>query len=178
MMDRKRRRTSLVLRVDAKCRWSLVFERKIAGNQKAVAEDAHFDSDPRPLPNLPTKIVAALSHPTPYSESLQVVQEYERSVIFRLGRLRKGGAKGPGIFFVIPCIDTYRKVDCARALTTSNVHIVNSHKRPINYSLDPTTNSEFRFTNFSINQNELISWCFFLSKQFDWLTHSRKFVKI
>lgn len=42
---------------------------------------------------------------------LQVVQEYERSVIFRLGRLRKGGAKGPGIFFVIPCIDTYRKVD-------------------------------------------------------------------
>lgn len=58
------------------------------------------------------------------SESLQVVQEYERSVIFRLGRLRKGGAKGPGIFFVIPCIDTYRKVDCARALTTSNVHIL------------------------------------------------------
>ncbi len=45
------------------------------------------------------------------SHSPQVVQEYERSVIFRLGRLRKGGAKGPGIFFIIPCIDTYRKVD-------------------------------------------------------------------
>eukprot|EP00093_Oithona_nana_P013923 13923.XXX_449523_446076_1 [CDS] Oithona nana genome sequencing. len=42
---------------------------------------------------------------------IKVVQEYERSVIFRLGRLRKGGAKGPGIFFIIPCIDTYRKVD-------------------------------------------------------------------
>ena len=124
-MDRKRRRTSLVLRVDAKCRWSLVFERKIAGNQKAVAGDAHLEwRRPLSLPNLPTKIVAALSHPTPYSESLQVVQEYERSVIFRLGRLRKGGAKGPGIFFVIPCIDTYRKVDCARALTTSNVHLL------------------------------------------------------
>ena len=27
---------------------------------------------------------------------LQVVQEYERAVIFRLGRLAKGGAKGPG----------------------------------------------------------------------------------
>ena len=37
--------------------------------------------------------------------------EYERSVIFRLGRLRKGGAKGPGIFFIIPCIDSYQKVD-------------------------------------------------------------------
>ncbi|KAK3876838.1 hypothetical protein Pcinc_018412 [Petrolisthes cinctipes] len=40
-----------------------------------------------------------------------VVQEYERAVIFRLGRLLKGGAKGPGIFFVVPCIDSYRKVD-------------------------------------------------------------------
>ena len=28
----------------------------------------------------------------------------------RLGRLRSGGAKGPGIFFVIPCIDKYHKV--------------------------------------------------------------------
>ena len=26
----------------------------------------------------------------------QVVQEYERAVIFRLGRLLEGGAKGPG----------------------------------------------------------------------------------
>lgn len=42
---------------------------------------------------------------------LKVVQEYERAVIFRLGRLRSGGAKGPGIFFVIPCIDKYYKVD-------------------------------------------------------------------
>lgn len=32
-------------------------------------------------------------------------------MIFRLGRLLKGGARGPGIFFVIPCIDTYRKID-------------------------------------------------------------------
>lgn len=42
---------------------------------------------------------------------IKVVQEYERAVIFRLGRLLKGGAKGPGIFFIIPCVDTYRKVD-------------------------------------------------------------------
>lgn len=39
------------------------------------------------------------------------MQEYERVVIFRLGRLLKGGARGPGIFFIIPCIDTYCKVD-------------------------------------------------------------------
>ena len=43
--------------------------------------------------------------------SSQVVQEYERAVIFRLGRLVQGGARGPGIFFIIPCIDTYCKVD-------------------------------------------------------------------
>lgn len=41
----------------------------------------------------------------------QVVQEYERAVIFRLGRLRTGGARGPGIFFVLPCVDSYCKVD-------------------------------------------------------------------
>ena len=40
-----------------------------------------------------------------------MVQEYERAVIFRLGRLRAGGAKGPGLFFIMPCIDTYKKVD-------------------------------------------------------------------
>ncbi|KAF7491135.1 Mechanosensory protein 2 [Sarcoptes scabiei] len=42
---------------------------------------------------------------------IKVVQEYERAVIFRLGRLVRGGARGPGIFFIIPCIDSYCKVD-------------------------------------------------------------------
>jgi len=42
---------------------------------------------------------------------LKVVQEYERAVIFRLGRLLPGGAKGPGIFFVLPCIESYERVD-------------------------------------------------------------------
>ena len=31
-----------------------------------------------------------------YLSVVQVVQEYERAVIFRLGRLLSGGAKGPG----------------------------------------------------------------------------------
>ena len=38
-------------------------------------------------------------------------QEYERAVIFRLGRLLTGGARGPGVFFVIPCVDIYEKID-------------------------------------------------------------------
>jgi len=41
----------------------------------------------------------------------RTVQEYERAVIFRLGRLKKGKPSGPGLFFLIPCIDTCNKVD-------------------------------------------------------------------
>ena len=42
---------------------------------------------------------------------MQVIAEYERAVIFRLGRIRPNGPKGPGLFFVIPCLDSLRKVD-------------------------------------------------------------------
>merc|ERR1719322_1365673 len=42
---------------------------------------------------------------------IKVVQEYERAVIFRLGRLLSGGARGPGVFFIIPCVDVYEKID-------------------------------------------------------------------
>jgi regulator of protease activity HflC (stomatin/prohibitin superfamily) len=38
-----------------------------------------------------------------FASSLKVVQEYERGVIFRLGRCV--GAKGPGVFFVVPILD-------------------------------------------------------------------------
>ena len=40
-----------------------------------------------------------------------ICQEYERAVIFRLGRLLTGGARGPGVFFIIPCVDVYEKID-------------------------------------------------------------------
>ena len=40
-----------------------------------------------------------------------VFKEYERAVMFRLGRLLSGGAKGPGVFFIIPCVDVYEKID-------------------------------------------------------------------
>ncbi|XP_057626560.1 podocin isoform X2 [Chionomys nivalis] len=42
---------------------------------------------------------------------IKVVQEYERVIIFRLGHLLPGRAKGPGLFFYLPCLDTYHKVD-------------------------------------------------------------------
>jgi len=43
------------------------------------------------------------------STSIKVVKEWERGVILRLGRLV--GAKGPGLFFLIPFIDRMIKVD-------------------------------------------------------------------
>eukprot|EP00062_Callorhinchus_milii_P017114 gi/632969146/ref/XP_007900930.1/ PREDICTED: erythrocyte band 7 integral membrane protein [Callorhinchus milii] len=42
---------------------------------------------------------------------IKIVKEYERAIIFRLGRILPGGAKGPGMFFVLPCTDTFVKVD-------------------------------------------------------------------
>ncbi|MEM0240995.1 MAG: slipin family protein [Candidatus Nezhaarchaeales archaeon] len=43
------------------------------------------------------------------ASSIKMVYEYERAVIFRLGRLV--GAKGPGLFFRIPIVDRFVKVD-------------------------------------------------------------------
>jgi regulator of protease activity HflC (stomatin/prohibitin superfamily) len=42
------------------------------------------------------------------SNAIRVLREYERGVIFRLGRLI--GAKGPGIIFLIPIVDRMVKV--------------------------------------------------------------------
>ncbi|XP_026790437.1 stomatin (EPB72)-like 3a [Pangasianodon hypophthalmus] len=42
---------------------------------------------------------------------IKLVQEYERAVIFRLGRIIDRKPKGPGMFFVLPCVDTFTKVD-------------------------------------------------------------------
>ena len=43
------------------------------------------------------------------ASAVRVVKEYERGVIFRLGRVI--GAKGPGLFFIIPIIDKMVKVN-------------------------------------------------------------------
>ncbi len=44
-----------------------------------------------------------------YPYAVRIVQEYERGVIFRLGRLV--GARGPGLFFIIPIVERMVKVD-------------------------------------------------------------------
>ena len=61
------------------------------------------------LTNIPIYIVAALILVWLLRASLRIVKEYERGVIFRLGRVT--GAKGPGLFWLIPFIDQMRPVD-------------------------------------------------------------------
>src|SRR5229473_8649181 len=64
------------------------------------------------------------------NQAVRIVQEYERGVIFRLGRLV--AARGPGLFFLIPFVETMRKVDlrivtlevpAQEAITRDNVTI-------------------------------------------------------
>jgi regulator of protease activity HflC (stomatin/prohibitin superfamily) len=42
--------------------------------------------------------------------AVKIVKEYERGVIFRLGRVQ-GGAKGPGLFILLPFVDKMVKID-------------------------------------------------------------------
>src|SRR3954466_5564965 len=56
-------------------------------------------------------IVAAVVIP----QMARILREYERGVIFRLGKLQ--GAKGPGIIFLIPVVDRMVRMDL-RVVTT------------------------------------------------------------
>lgn len=59
--------------------------------------------------SLPVLIVIVILLLLLVRSSVQVIPEYERGVIFRLGRIQ--AAKGPGLFFLIPVIDQIRRVD-------------------------------------------------------------------
>merc|ERR1711988_560951 len=50
-------------------------------------------------------LLIILTFPFSLCVCLKMVQEYERAVIFRLGRIKEGGPVGPGLFFIIPCMD-------------------------------------------------------------------------
>lgn len=56
-------------------------------------------------------ILIAFTFPFSLFLCMKVVPQYERSVVFRLGRLLSSGAKGPGMIFLIPCLDTMKRVD-------------------------------------------------------------------
>ncbi len=59
--------------------------------------------------NLTLWVLAAMLLVMLVRASVKIVSEYERGVIFRLGRVQE--AKGPGLFFIIPIVDRMVKVD-------------------------------------------------------------------
>ncbi len=61
------------------------------------------------LTNIPVYIIVVLVLVWLLRASLRIVKEYDRGVIFRLGRVT--GVKGPGLFWLIPFVDQMRLVD-------------------------------------------------------------------
>jgi regulator of protease activity HflC (stomatin/prohibitin superfamily) len=45
------------------------------------------------------------------TSTVKILKEYERGVVFRLGRVYSGGARGPGLFFLVPFVNRMVKVD-------------------------------------------------------------------
>lgn len=54
-------------------------------------------------------VVVAIAVVVLAAASIRIVKQYERAVIFRLGRLREG-ARGPGLILIIPLVDRVRRV--------------------------------------------------------------------
>jgi regulator of protease activity HflC (stomatin/prohibitin superfamily) len=59
-------------------------------------------------------------------QAIRILREYERGVIFRLGKLL--GAKGSGLIFLIPIVDRMVKMD---------LRVVTIHVAPLNLPLAP-----------------------------------------
>ncbi|MEA3485297.1 MAG: slipin family protein [Candidatus Aerophobetes bacterium] len=100
-----------------------------------------------------------------FAVSVRIVTEYERGVIFRLGRLV--GAKGPGLFFLIPIVDKMVKVSLRtinfdvqpqEVITRDNVPVkVNAviYFRIIDPCKSVTEIENFRFATMQIAQTTL-----------------------
>jgi len=101
------------------------------------------------------------------SSAVRIVQEYERGVVFRLGRLM--GGRGPGLVLVIPVIERMMKVDLRvvtldvptqEAITNDNVTVkVNAvaYFRVINPDLAVVQVEDFRRATWQISQTSLRS---------------------
>src|ERR1700751_4638840 len=58
---------------------------------------------------VPSLVVIVVLAAIVLPQAIRILREYERGVIFRLGKLL--GAKGPGMIFLIPVVDRMVKMD-------------------------------------------------------------------
>ncbi|KAH8401501.1 hypothetical protein KR009_005922 [Drosophila setifemur] len=56
-------------------------------------------------------ILAILTFPISLFVCLKILSEYQRGVVLRLGRLRPKPPRGPGVIFILPCIDHMTIID-------------------------------------------------------------------
>lgn len=88
-----------------------VFLKKESNLKDAAADGAPDNGICSRLLIILSYILVIATCPLSLLFTIKVVQEYERAVIFRLGRNIGGGAKGPGLFFILPCIDDLINID-------------------------------------------------------------------
>ncbi|XP_078497990.1 stomatin [Lissotriton helveticus] len=86
--------------------------------RRATEGVGHFENEPDPglgccgwMLVIISFFFTLITFPISIWMCIKIVKEYERAIIFRLGRILRGGAKGPGLFFVLPCTDNFIKVD-------------------------------------------------------------------
>ncbi|XP_068529692.1 stomatin-like protein 3 [Anas acuta] len=56
-------------------------------------------------------LLVVITFPFSIWACIKVVREYERAVVFRLGRILPKKSKGPGLILILPCTDTFIRVD-------------------------------------------------------------------
>ncbi|NXC18259.1 STML3 protein, partial [Corythaeola cristata] len=56
-------------------------------------------------------LLVLITFPISIWACIKVIREYERAVVFRLGCIMSKKAKGPGLVLILPCTDTFIKVD-------------------------------------------------------------------
>src|SRR3954465_4614812 len=101
--------------------------------------------------------------------AIKVAREYERGVVFRLGRLL-GDPKGPGLFLLIPIVDRMVKVDLrVGALLVPPQDVITRDNVPVRVNavayfqtVDPSASivkvADFGLATSQISQTPLRTW--------------------
>ncbi|MCH8905703.1 MAG: slipin family protein, partial [Candidatus Heimdallarchaeota archaeon] len=88
-----------------------------------------------------------------FISGIKMVKEYERVVVFRLGRF--SGLKGPGLFWIIPWVDRVRLIDLRtqvvdvprqEAITKDNIPVIVN--AAIFYSVNDPAKAVIRVQNY------------------------------
>lgn len=109
------------------------------------------------LATLSSFLLVLITLPFSLCFTFKIVQEYERAVVFRMGRL-KGGARGPGMVFALPCVDNCVLVDLRtvsfdvppqEVLTKDSVTV--SVDAVVYYRIKEPLNAVVKIANYSLS---------------------------